>query len=296
MRILFIGSSYSSKILLKQCFKLKLNIVGVCTLKKSFNHDFCDLIKHFKNKKVPKIYCNDINSMKIRNWIYKRKPDLIFCFGWSQLLPKKIYSIPQFATIGFHPTALPMNRGRHPIIWSLVLGLKKTASSFFVINNQNPDDGFVISQKKISISKNDNSNSLYKKILRVAVLQLPIIMNFFLKKKRLGFKKSTRSNIWRKRDYNDGKIDWRMSARNIYNLFRALEYPYMNSHFNFKNKEYKILKCKILSPKDNKKNNFLEPGKILKKTKLFFDVKCGEGVLRILRLNKKINIKEINYL
>ena len=60
---------------------------------------------------------------------------------------------------------------------------KKTASSFFVINNQNPDDGFVISQKKISISKNDNSNSLYKKILRVAVLQLPIIMNFFLKKK-----------------------------------------------------------------------------------------------------------------
>ena len=74
MRILFIGSSYSSKILLKQCFKLKLNIVGVCTLKKSFNHDFCDLIKHFKNKKVPKIYCNDINSMKIRNWIYKRKP------------------------------------------------------------------------------------------------------------------------------------------------------------------------------------------------------------------------------
>ena len=87
-----------------------------------------------------------------------------------------------------------------------------------------------------------------------------------------------------------------MSARNIYNLFRALEYPYMNSHFNFKNKEYKILKCKILNPKDNKKNNFLEPGKILKKTKLFFDVKCGEGVLRILRLNKKINIKEINYL
>ena len=27
---------------------------------------------------------------------------------------------------------------------------KKTASSFFVINNQNPDDGFVISQKKKS--------------------------------------------------------------------------------------------------------------------------------------------------
>jgi hypothetical protein len=31
MRILFIGSANSSKFLLKKCFELKLNIVGVCT-------------------------------------------------------------------------------------------------------------------------------------------------------------------------------------------------------------------------------------------------------------------------
>ena len=48
MRILFIGSANSSKFLLKKCFELKLNIVGVCTQKKSRNDDFCDLKKYFK--------------------------------------------------------------------------------------------------------------------------------------------------------------------------------------------------------------------------------------------------------
>ena len=33
-------------------------------------------------------------------------------------------------SIGFHPAALPANKGRHPIIWSLVLGLKRQPQLF----------------------------------------------------------------------------------------------------------------------------------------------------------------------
>ena len=33
--------------------------------------------------------------------------------------------------LGFHPSELPKNRGRHPLIWALALGLKKSASTFF---------------------------------------------------------------------------------------------------------------------------------------------------------------------
>lgn len=51
MRIIFIGSSKSSKYLLKHCLKLKLNIVGIITKKKSWNSDFVDLSKIYLKKK-----------------------------------------------------------------------------------------------------------------------------------------------------------------------------------------------------------------------------------------------------
>ena len=296
MRIVFIGSSESSKLLLKQSLRLNLNIVGICTLKKSFNHDFVDLIKEFSNLNIPKIYSSNINSNFSYKWIKNKKPDLIFCFGWSQILKKKIFSLSKIATIGFHPTELPKNRGRHPIIWSLVLGLNKTASTFFKIDNELPDSGRIISQKIIKIKKNDVARSLYNKIMASSIKQLSIIMKN-LKKKKFFLKKNNKiHNSWRKRKYIDGMIDWRMSAKNIYNLTRALGKPYMNSHFYLGDKEIKVLKNKIINYKNNKHNLNFEPGKILNKKTNFFDVKCGEGIVRILKTNKKLQLKNIAYL
>ncbi len=296
MRIVFIGSSQSSKLLLKQSLRLKLNIVGICTLKKSFNNDFVDLKKEFSKFNIPKIYSSNINSNYSYKWIKNKKPDLIFCFGWSQILKKKIFSLSKIATIGFHPTELPKNRGRHPIIWSLALGLSKTASTFFKIDNEFPDSGRIISQKIIKIEKNDVAGSLYNKIMKCSIKQLPKIIKNLKKKNFFLMKNKKIYNSWRKRKYIDGMIDWRMSAKDIYNLTRALDKPYMNSHFYLGRKEIKVLKCKIVNYKNDKYNFNLEPGKILNKKINFFDVKCGEGVVRILKTNKKLQLKNINYL
>ena len=70
MRVLFIGSAISSKVLLKKCLDLKLNIVGICTSKKSVNYDFCNLKKEFKNSKIPTKYVDNINdSNMIHNYL-----------------------------------------------------------------------------------------------------------------------------------------------------------------------------------------------------------------------------------
>jgi len=295
MRILFIGSANSSKFLLKKCFELKLNIVGVCTQKKSRNDDFCDLKKYFKLNNNLSIYTKNINSYKNYLWIKNKKPDLIFCFGWSQILNKNIIKLAKKMTIGFHPSELPKNRGKHPIIWSLVLGLKRIATTFFIIKNENVDSGTIVSQKTILISKLENASSLYKKIITTSCSQL----GSFIKKiennipLKSYLKKTKKSNYWRKRNYNDGRIDWRMSAISIYNLVRALSKPYNNAIFTYKNKEIKVLKVKIIKKKNNFLINNFEPGKILKKTYNYFDVKCGEGVIRVLETSR-FNYFKIN--
>ena len=73
--------------------------------------------------------------------------------------------------LGYHPAELPKNRGRHPIIWALVLGLKRTASTFFFMD-EGADTGDILSQYKINISKNDNAETLYNRIIEVAMKQV----------------------------------------------------------------------------------------------------------------------------
>jgi methionyl-tRNA formyltransferase len=179
------------------------------------------------------------------------------------------------------------------------LGLKKTASTFFIIRNKKVDSGRIISQKIIPISQSDNSSILYKKIVKSSCLQLKSLIKIIENNKFLNVNNKSqkkKSNYWRKRNYNDGRIDWRMSAISIYNTVRALSKPYNNAIFNYKNKEIKILKAKIIKKKNNFLINNLEPGKVLKKTNNYFDVKCGEGVIRILETNRLNYFKVNQYL
>ena len=59
------------------------------------------------------------------------RPDIIFCFGWSRLIKEELLKIPKKGVVGYHPAMLPKNRGRHPLIWALALGIKTTGSTFF---------------------------------------------------------------------------------------------------------------------------------------------------------------------
>ena len=132
MKILFIGTVEFSYRALKKLVELNADIVGICTKDKSnFNSDFADLTPICNKNKIPLKYIDDINSIENINWIKSLNPDVIFCFGWSSLIKKELLNLTKLGIVGYHPASLPENRGRHPIIWALTLGLKKSASTFF---------------------------------------------------------------------------------------------------------------------------------------------------------------------
>ena len=185
MKILFIGSVIFSKLILEKLFVNNLNIVGVCTKNKStFNSDFYNLSNTCKKFDIPYMYTKDINSKITFNWIKKKKPDLIICCGWSQLINQKTLNIPRYGAIGYHPADLPNNRGRSPIIWSIFLGLKRCGSTFFLMNKK-ADNGIILSKKNIKIQNSDNATSLYQKLNITASKQIiNILKNTSLLKKK----------------------------------------------------------------------------------------------------------------
>lgn len=287
MRIVFIGAVEFSLRALELLVDLDAEIVGVCTLEESkFNADHVDLSGFSAEHGIPSIYADDINSIEIFSWIQNKLPDVIFCFGWSRLIKQELLQLAPLGVVGFHPAALPANRGRHPIIWALVLGLKKTASTFFFMNAA-ADCGDILSQHDILIAEDENARTLYDKVVQTALVQVEEFLpqlstrSFQIRKQNHKF-----ANTWRKRGYLDGQIDWRMSAQSIYNLVRGLVKPYVGAHFLVGNKEIKVWKVAIVmgSPIN------AEPGKVLLHENGKFIVKCGVDAIALLDIDPELNV------
>lgn len=278
MKIFFIGTVEFSKIALKKLIDLNAQVVGVCAKEKSeFNSDFADLKPLCDKNKIPHKYVDDVNSKDNCNWIKSLKPDIIFCFGWSNLLKKNILSLTPMGVLGFHPSELPKNRGRHPLIWALALGLKKSASTFFFMD-EGIDSGEILSQKNFEILSNDDAKILYDKFVNIALLQIEEFLPLLEKKNYQTIKQNDEaSNVWRKRAKIDGQIDFRMGSRAIYNLVRALTKPYVGAHINYKEKEIAVWKVEVI---ENKQNN-IESGKVLDISENKILVKTYDGAIRI---------------
>jgi len=279
MKIFFIGTVEFSNLALKKLISLNADIVGVATKSQSkFNSDFTDLAPLSKQNEIPVKYVKDINAPHIIDWIKTLNPDVIFCFGWSSLIKKELLNLTHIGVIGFHPTKLPFNRGRHPLIWSLVLGLKSSATTFFFMK-EGADDGDILSQKSFDIKYEDNAASVYEKIEKNALQQ---IESFLPKLKNNTYNRVKQNlaigNIWRKRGIQDGVIDFRMNSITIYNLVRALSKPYVGAHINYNGNEIKIWQVK----EEKFEKNHIEPGKILESKDSQILVKTYDNAIRII--------------
>ena len=279
MRVVLIGTVEFSRQSLERLLALNAQVVGVCTLQSSkFNADHVDLSQLSDAQGIPWFYAEDINSPDSLRWIQDRSPDVIFCFGWSRLLKQDLLDLAPLGVVGFHPAALPVNRGRHPLIWALVLGLEKTASTFFFMDT-GADSGDILSQREVIIDATDDASHLYSKVTQTALQQMeefvPQLATGTFKRKK---QDHLLANTWRKRGVADGKIDWRMSAHSIHNLVRGLAKPYVGAHFIADGREIKVWETAVIG--DVQKN--IEPGKVLIQAGSRPVVKCGENAICLL--------------
>ena len=293
MKVLFIGSVIFSKKVLEKLVTLNCNIIGVCTLKESsFNSDHIDLAPFCEKNNILVKHTENINSLENLKWIKTMKPDIIFCFGWSRLLSQSLLNIPPMGVLGFHPAALPANRGRHPLIWAIILGLNKTASTFFFMDDK-ADSGDIISQHQIKISKNEDAGTLYNKVVKVALEQIEDFIPKLISGDYKRIKQNHKlANTWRKRNKSDGKIDWRMSAQDIHSTVKALTKPYIGAHLEFAGNFFKVWETEIVF---SKKQN-IEPGKVIQITDGKIIIKAGKDAILLKKTEPILEAQIGDYL
>jgi methionyl-tRNA formyltransferase len=294
LRIVLIGTVTYSRACLAHLIDMDADLVGVVSRPGStFNSDFARLDDLAETAAIPCYLTKAINAAETIDWIRTQRPDVIFCFGWSQLISAELLNLARLGVVGYHPAMLPKNRGRHPLIWALVLGLEQTGSTFFFMD-EGADSGDILSQEVISIAPDDDAGDLYQKMTETALVQI----SAFLPKLQQGTHQRipqdhSLANNWHKRSVADGRIDWRMPTAAIHNLVRALARPYPGATFTHEDRDVIVWKSQ---PETSAIAGNLEPGKVLAVSNRVITVKTGDGAIRLLQYDLETPLELGTYL
>jgi UDP-4-amino-4-deoxy-L-arabinose formyltransferase/UDP-glucuronic acid dehydrogenase (UDP-4-keto-hexauronic acid decarboxylating) len=153
-------------------------------------------------------------------------PDLVFSFYYRSMLGREILSAPRLCAMNLHGSLLPKYRGRAPVNWVLVNGETETGVTLHVMTEK-PDAGDIVAQEAVPIGFEDTALTLYGKMEKAAERLLsgilPRIAAGEIPRRRNELEKGS---YYGARKPEDGRIDWRRSAVEIYNLVRAVTRPY----------------------------------------------------------------------
>ena len=212
-------------------------------------------------------------------WVQKIReigPNIIFSFYYRKMISPDILNIPASGCFNLHGSLLPAYRGRCPINWALINGEKKTGVTLHRMT-QHPDDGDIISQKEIMISKNETAKSLHAKAASAASEMLsetlPLLKNGNAPHRPQDHSMAT---YFGARNPEDGKIDWTKTAQQIENLVRAVSQPYPGAFSYIGSRKCIFWKVRRL---DDNAVPAISAGTIISTDPLI--IACGLGLLKV---------------
>ena len=230
--IVLAGSVGSSRRVLQGLLRHRANVVGILGLaatKANNVSGYTRLDDLAIEANIPYVEFTNINSSEIQEIVRNWTPDLFFVVGLSQIVKKELMAIPRLGCVGFHPTWLPEGRGRAPVAWLTLEGRPGAATLFLM--DEGTDSGPILAQQPFYVSDHDYASDVIEKLERAidsALDQwLPTLLAGHWEPQP---QSKTHANYNGKRGPEDGLIDWRMSAKQIYALIRATSRPHPGAY------------------------------------------------------------------
>jgi len=246
----FYSSGISSKNILKKIFIHLCIIIKQSTFKKNYHIYF--LAKKYSIKTWPS---QNVNSLSFSRTLKKMDIDYAFVFTFK-LLSEKIFNIPKFGTINFHPSFLPMHRGANPCNWVILKNEKKTGITFHYID-EGIDTGSIIEQHEIPLSGFEDSKILESYLYYMgSKLFIKLIMKLKHEQKLPIFKKDNSIESYDspfKRKHI--MINKGLSSEEILRTIKASA-SFNGAIFKHEGKEYSIIDGIVIDSADFVENKF----------------------------------------
>lgn len=204
----------------------KLNII---VSNKKWNKNYAQIISKKTNIKI--VYIDKYNELTYDN-ISRLKPDKIFFFHWSHVIPENIYE--NFECIIFHMTDLPFGRGGSPLQNLIAKGIYETKLSALRCTKE-LDAGPIYAKKELSLR--GNAEEIYIRAGKICCeMAIDIINNKQMPNDQIG-----EVTFFKRRKPEDGNIAGLTDLNKVYDYIRMLDadtYPKAfldigNLHFEF---------------------------------------------------------------
>ena len=169
------------------------------------------------------------DSPNTAKWLARgaaEKPDFVFSFYYRYLLDLGWLQLPRAGALNMHGSLLPKYRGRAPIHWAIIEGETQTGVTLHYMVEK-PDAGHWVGQEAVTIDENDDALNVSLKVAgaaeRLMRRCLPLLMSGSAPSQALDLAQGT---YFGRRRPEDGRINWRLSARSVHDLVRAVAPPF----------------------------------------------------------------------
>jgi methionyl-tRNA formyltransferase len=204
--------------------------------------------------------------------------DIAVVAQYGKLLPDELLSVPTHGTLNVHTSLLPKYRGASPIQSAILNGDRKTGITIMVMD-AGLDTGPVLSQEQVSIDPSDTYESLSRKLAqRAGLLLCGTIEAFVTGEMRPVKQDDAQATTCTQLTRDDGRIDWRRDAQDIYNQYRALS-PWPGIWTRHNGKRLKLIRVSVVDEAGS-------PGVCSVKNDTLY-IGCGRGSLLVHELQKE---------
>lgn len=212
------------------------------------------------------------------------QPELIVVAAYGQILPQSILDLPRFGCLNVHASVLPKHRGAAPIQWAILNDDPETGVTLMKMD-AGLDTGDIVSTASTPILSTDNAQTLHDRLAGLgAELLVKTIPDYVAGRARPRPQPAEGASYARKITKDDGRIDWSLPARAIWNRIRAFT-PWPGAFsFQTTGAGERLIKIWNATVEEHRQGS---PGTVLNADKSGIVVACGEQTLRILELQRE---------
>jgi methionyl-tRNA formyltransferase len=174
-----------------------------------------------------------IRAPEAQDLFERLAPDVVVIIAYGQIIPARLLPIPQLGWINLHASLLPKYRGAAPISWAIVNGETRTGVTTMRID-AGMDTGEILLQEEMGIGPSETAPEL---ATRMSELGAPLMAETLrglaagaiVPRPQSGEQASVAPLLKKE----DGRIDWRRPAQEIFNRMRGLA-PWPGAYTTFR--------------------------------------------------------------
>jgi len=211
------------------------------------------------------------------------QPDLLIVAAYGLILPQQVLDIPRVGCLNVHASLLPRWRGAAPIARAIENGDNETGISLMQMA-RGLDNGDILYQECLKIQDHDTTASVEEKLARLGARLLLNYLPTILSSHYESQPQDDQLRCYAKKlDKREARLDWRLSAIQLDRKIRAYN-PYPVAQTLHGNQTVRIWLAQPVPAPSNCDN--CEPGEILVADPTGTIVRCGEGALQLLELQR----------